>query len=248
MACLQDRKTLLRLTSCTRCHASTLVSSTERSSGGEMPALLKSTSTRPKASRTCSYISMTRPSWVTSTCSERSPGAFSATSTPATRAPSRWNTRTVAAPIPPAAPVITQTLPSRRPMSTGRVVDRLDLGVGVEGVRAELAPVARLLEAAEGRGDAHRRVGVDRDHAGLDRARDPQRLGAVAGPDRPREPVDRVVAKRDRLGLVAERQHDRHRAEDLLARRALVARDRAQHGRREPVSRAGRRLAPDGDR
>ena len=47
MPCLQHRNTDLRLTSCTRCHASSDVSSTDASSGGEMPALLKSTSMRP---------------------------------------------------------------------------------------------------------------------------------------------------------------------------------------------------------
>ena len=47
MPCLQHRKTDLRLTSCTRCHASSVVSSTEASSLGEMPALLKSTSMWP---------------------------------------------------------------------------------------------------------------------------------------------------------------------------------------------------------
>jgi hypothetical protein len=50
--CLQHRKTDLRLTSCTRCHASSEVSSTDASSVGEMPALLKSTSIRPYSDRT----------------------------------------------------------------------------------------------------------------------------------------------------------------------------------------------------
>ena len=40
MPCLQQRKTPFAFTSWTRCHASTLVSSTEASSPGEMPALL----------------------------------------------------------------------------------------------------------------------------------------------------------------------------------------------------------------
>ena len=125
-----------------------------------------------------------------------------------------------------------------------RVVDGLDLGVVVERVRAELAAVAGLLEAAERRRHPHRGVRVDRQHAGLDRARDAQRLGAVARPDRARQPVDRVVGERDRLLLVAERHDDRDRAEDLLAHRAVVAVDRAQHGRREPVARARRARVP----
>ena len=52
MPCLQHRKTDSRLTFCTRCHAASVVSSTEASSVGEMPALLKSTSMRPNSART----------------------------------------------------------------------------------------------------------------------------------------------------------------------------------------------------
>ena len=47
--CLQQRKTLRRFTSCTRCQTSIGVSRTEASSVGLMPALLKSTSIRPKS-------------------------------------------------------------------------------------------------------------------------------------------------------------------------------------------------------
>ena len=47
MPCLQQRKTDLRLTSWTRCQVSSVVSSTEASLIGEMPALLNSTSMRP---------------------------------------------------------------------------------------------------------------------------------------------------------------------------------------------------------
>ena len=55
MPCLQHRNTLRRLTRCTRSHASSVVSSTEPSSFGEMPALLKSTSMRPSSRRTASH-------------------------------------------------------------------------------------------------------------------------------------------------------------------------------------------------
>ena len=120
------------------------------------------------------------------------------------------------------------------------IVDGLDLGVGVERVRPELAAVAALLEAAERRRDPHRAVRVDREVAALERPRDAQRLRAVARPDRARQPVDRVVGEADRLGLVVERDHARDRAEDLLGRRAVAGVDRVQHGRREPVARARR--------
>ena len=56
MPCLQHRNTDFVLTSCTRCHASSEVSSTEPSSFGEMPALLNSTSSRPHSPCACAYI------------------------------------------------------------------------------------------------------------------------------------------------------------------------------------------------
>ena len=189
--------------------------------------------------RTCS-------SSVTSAWMARSPSAFSDRSTPTTVAPSSLKRLAVSAPMPLAAPVITHTLPSsRRHQHLRRVVDVLDLAVVVERVRAELAAVARLLEAAERRGHPHGRVRVDRDHAALDRARRAQRLGAVARPDRAREAVDRVVREPDRLLLVAERDHRGHRAEDLLARGAVVVVDRAEHRRREPEAGAVGRAAAD---
>ena len=46
-AALQHRNTDLRLTSCTRCHASSPVFSIRSSSGGEIPALLNAMSTDP---------------------------------------------------------------------------------------------------------------------------------------------------------------------------------------------------------
>src|SRR5512133_3747003 len=264
MPCLQQRKTPRRLTSWTRCQASNVVSIAELSSVGLMPALLKSTSIRPSSALARSYISRTCCSSLTSATSASSPSA------PKRRADS--------APIPLAAPVITQTLPSRRPgirslppcqrvpggapdrAGRGRrarsvlaaherprtkgcegsgassrcavmrgwsstflrlEVDVLDLGVGVERVGAELAAEARLLEAAERGRDPHRGVVVDREHAGVDRPRHAQGTGAVAGPDRAREAVDRVVCDPHRLLLAPEGDHAGDRPEDLLAGRAL---------------------------
>src|SRR3712207_9546157 len=112
--------------------------------------------------------------------------------------------------MPLAPPVMTATLPSRRPGISAPLralrprlgwvllalrgdVDVLDLCVVVEGVRPELAPDAGLLHPAEGRRDAHRGVGVYREDPGLYAAGHPEGAGAVAGPDRAREAVDRVV-------------------------------------------------------
>src|SRR6185312_2482038 len=260
MPYLQQRKTDFRLMSWTRCQVSTEVSRAEASSLGLIPALLKSTSIRPISCAACSYMSRTDCSSETSARRVSSPSAPSAMSTPTTRAPSSANNRAVSAPMPLAAPVITQTFPSRRPAirrppecvgspsALRRVVDVLDLAVGLERVGTELAADPGLLEAAERGRDADRGVRVDRDHAGLERPRHAQRLCPVPGPDGAREPVDRVVGDRDRLGLVIERDHTGDWAEDLLAGRAGVVRDRSEDGRREPVAGAARRGAPEGDR
>ena len=125
-----------------------------------------------------------------------------------------------------------------------REEDVLDLGVAVERVHPELAAEARLLEAAERRRDAHGRVRVDAEDAGLDRARDAERPRAVARPDRAGEPVRRVVREPDRVGLVVERDQRGDRPEDLLARDAVVVR-RLDERRREPEALAVRRLAAE---
>ena len=116
---LQHRNTDLRFTSCTRCHASSDVSSTEASSFGEMPALLNSTSSLPYDSRARAYISRTASSSATSQASARStPSKSSVRSAPTTVAPSARNSAAVSRPMPPAAPVMTQTFPASRLMTS----------------------------------------------------------------------------------------------------------------------------------
>src|ERR671939_1795618 len=95
----------------------------------------------------------------------------------------------IAAPPPGAVTSLMACLLS----SLGRHVDVLELRVVVERVRAELTTHAGLLEAPERCRHAHRRVRVDRDRSCLQAAGDTNRLRAVAGPDRAREAVDRVV-------------------------------------------------------
>ena len=70
------------------------------------------------------------------------------------------------------------------------------------------------------------RVRVDREHAGVERARDAQRARAVARPDRAREPVRRVVRDADRVRLVRRTGSPR------------------RPGRRPPRGRRGRRSSP----
>ena len=116
MPCLQQRKTPRRLTSWTRCQDSSVVSSTEPSSVGLMPALFISTSIRPYSSRASAIAARTCSSSATSAAIVSAPTACSASrSIPTTLAPSAAKSRADSAPIPLAAPVITQTLPSSLP-------------------------------------------------------------------------------------------------------------------------------------
>jgi hypothetical protein len=70
---------------------------------------------RPSSSRARANMPRTCSSSLTSACSTRSPRASGSRSTPTTVAPSSENSSAVAAPIPLAAPEITQTFPSSRP-------------------------------------------------------------------------------------------------------------------------------------
>src|SRR2546428_3569152 len=177
-----------------------------------------------------------------------SAAVFSPASTPTsathTRAPSSAKRSAASRPIPPAAPVITATLPSSLPMSRDLRGEehRLDLRVALECVHAELAAEARLLEAAEGGRDAHRRVRVDREDAGLERAGDAEGAAAVPRPDRPGEPVGRVVRDPDGLLLVVEGDDGGDRAEHLFARDPVVV-GRLDERAREPEALPFRHLA-----
>ena len=106
----------------------------------------------------------------------------------------------------------------------GRDVDVLDLGVALERVHPELPAEPGLLEPAEGRRDPDGRIRVDGEDARVHRSGDPHRPTDVAGPDRPRQPVRRVVRDPDGVGLVLEGDHGGDRAEHLLPRDAVVVR------------------------
>ena len=168
----------------------------------------------------------------------RSRGPRSVSRSPMTTvAPSSANRRTVARPMPLHPPVTTATLPANLPvMLSSSAFSASSVSASVLSVRQSVLmktfltsvnassasgpssrPEPGLLEPAERRRVAHRRVRVDRQRAGLDAARDPQRPAHVAGPDRPGQAVLGVVGHRDRVGLVVERQHRDDRPEDLLA-------------------------------
>src|SRR5262245_10242865 len=113
-----------------------------------------------------------------------------------TFAPSPVNTVAASRPIPPPAPVMTQTFPSSLPaicLALRRDEDALDLRVTVERVHAELAAEPRLLEPAERRLHTDGRVRVHGQHARIGRPRHAQCPCAVARPDRPGETVGGVV-------------------------------------------------------
>src|SRR4051794_37490729 len=232
MPYLQHRYTEVRLTSCTRRQASSSVSRIESSSGGEMPALLNSTSSPPNRSIAAAYIAWTSSGSVTSARTNSPPTSSACALPPAssrsattTCAPSAANRRALARPMPLAAPVMTATLPSSLPAMPCLSVrsssvrceeDVLHVGERVQRIGPELAAEPRLLHPAERRPVPHRRVGVHRQVAGLDRPGHTERPPQVLGPDRAGQPVLGVVGQPDRLGLVVERDDGDHRAEDLL--------------------------------
>src|ERR1700674_3947510 len=120
MPYLQQRKTPLAFTACTRSQASGSVVRIESSSAGMMPALLYRTSTFPNRFAAASYIASTLlgslPSAWKKKASLHSEAVFSPASFPTsathTRAPSDEQSSAASRPMPPAAPVITATLPS----------------------------------------------------------------------------------------------------------------------------------------
>src|SRR5450755_2919563 len=92
----------------------------------------------------------------------------------------------------------------------------LRLRVVVEHHAMVLTADARVLVAAERGVGWVLVVAVGPHAAGLDRASHPERAAAVPRPHSGAEPVRRVVGDLERLGLVSERRHREHRAEDLL--------------------------------
>src|SRR5438094_6219992 len=127
----------------------------------------------PKRSFAAAYIARTESCSATFTCTARpptSPATFSAaprsTSATHTCAPSSVKRWAASAPMPPPAPVITQTFPSSLFIPSSRT--RFHFAVAGHRLHAELAAEAALLEAAERRRDAHGRVRVDREDTGLE--------------------------------------------------------------------------------
>src|SRR4051794_22495486 len=263
MAYLLHRKTEVRLTSCTRRHASSPVVRMESSSGGEIPALLNATSRPPKVSTARSKSLRTSPSAVTSVATNSPPTSSAAalplassTSAHTIWAPSAPNRRTVASPMPLPAPVTTATLPASRPagsamsspraMSAGRDEHVLGLGERQRCIRSELTAEAGGLEPAERSPVAHRRVGVDGKVSCLDASADADGAADVPRPDRAGQPELGVVRDANGVFLVVERHHRDHGAEDLLVQDRVRRIARCQHRGGEPVAGPARGTAPEG--
>src|SRR5664280_482259 len=112
----------------------------------------------------------------------------------------------------------TLTLRSEEPESVRAVADQQVLGLGVvlEHHLVVLAPHAGDLVAAERRTGRIEVVAVGPHAPGLDGPAHAVGAGAVARPHAGAQTVERVVGDRQRLGIVLERGHGEHGAEDLL--------------------------------
>src|SRR5216683_4740879 len=121
--------------------------------------------------------------------------------------------------------------------------DRFDLRVEIDCVPAELAAEAGLLVAAEGRNWVELVEAVDPDRAGLQRAGHLMGAAQVARPDRGGKPVVGVVALKNRVVFIRERDRCADRAENLLARDPHLIVDAGEQRRVDEVALTGSRLA-----
>src|SRR2546423_5885403 len=102
---------------------------------------------------------------------------------------------------------------------TGKInPDALDLRVHLKRVLAHLAPVARLLVAAEGRGRVHHVVGVDPDDARLHLAREAMCARDVARPYSGGETIDGLIGLAYEFIFVLEGDDGDDRAEYFFLR------------------------------
>src|SRR4051794_38630273 len=128
--------------------------------------------------------------------------------------------------MPWAAPVTMATLSLKRMLCpslvrwsiSGGLGDRLGLQVLLEPGDTHLPADAGLLVAAERGVGAEPDPAVDGERAGTDPPGHRLRALQRAGVDRAGEPVRRVVGDPDGVVVAVVRDHDEHRAEDLLLR------------------------------
>src|SRR5438045_3230531 len=96
--------------------------------------------------------------------------------------------------------------------------DVLRLHVEVERIIPAVAPDAGRFGASERRRQMAHVLRIDPYHSGLDALREAMRTADIPSPQIGREPVAHVVGEAERLGLIRERHHGEHGAEDFLLR------------------------------
>src|ERR1700719_2769954 len=166
-----------------------------------------------------------------------------------TVAPSRAKANAVARPM-PRAPPTTSVMRSANSAMRPPIRLQLDeysllLGVHLDRSLRVLAADARLLVAAERRGQVLHRVAVDPDLAGLQRARHAQRAIQVPRPDGGAETVDRIVTLKYCVLLVLEGNQRSDRPEDFLARDAHGVLHAGEYRRLDVVARASHGAAAE---
>src|SRR5207244_6760813 len=121
----------------------------------------------------------------------------------------------------------------------------LELRIVAQRLASQVSPEPREFVAAERRCGIVEVVRVDPHSAGFDGAGHAVRLLDVLGPDAGGEAVHRAVGELDAFGLIRERQHREHRAEDLLVHDLHAGLGAVEYGRLDVVALAVhlRRLA-----
>src|SRR5687768_16980686 len=111
-----------------------------------------------------------------------------------------------------------------------RNADVLRFHVEIETVVAAIAADSARLHATERRRQVAIVLGVDPDHARLERAREAMRAPDVVRPEIRGEAIAHAVCDRKRLALVGEWYDGQHRSEDLLLRHSKVVLRAREHG------------------
>ncbi len=99
-----------------------------------------------------------------------------------------------------------------------------------------LAAQSRVAGPAPRQPDIGIAIGIDPDGAGLQLAGDAVHAADVGAPDAGRQAERGPVGDADRIGLVVERNHAGHRAEDLFLRDAHLVRDVGENRGRDEVA------------
>src|SRR5436190_1042315 len=115
---------------------------------------------------------------------------------------------------------------------------RLELRIVVQRLAPQVSPEPRELVATERCRRVVKVVRIDPHGPRLDRACHAVRLLDVLGPDPGRQPVHRPVSELNPFGLVVERQHRQHRAEDLFIYDLHAGLGAVEHGGLDVVALA----------